>query len=52
MQVITTGLDLAKRVFEVQASRNAFACVTSRFEWRSSRFTMKKNVPPETRLRR
>ncbi len=34
------------------ASRNASICVTSKSDRRSSRFTVKKNVPPGTRLRR
>jgi hypothetical protein len=34
------------------ASRNASFCITNRCERRSSRFTVKKNVPPGTRLRR
>ena len=32
------------------ASRNAPTCVTSKSDRRSSRFTVKKNVPPRTRL--
>jgi hypothetical protein len=34
------------------ASRNASICVTSNSDRRSSRFAVKKNVPPGTRLRR